>query len=167
MKKGIALLVLVFCASILMVASSQSGMAWLTRERYAPNSILHSDKYTYGDLYGISYLPDFKMYKDTLGVPKPVLSSIEKDIELFVVGDSYFYSSFELVPGYFERTKSLQFYKWDHQPVQPVELAKNPTRKVLLVESVERNVLNLVKLDNIKSVLTDHLEKSQPRAWIR
>ncbi|MEY4273504.1 MAG: hypothetical protein RL638_452 [Bacteroidota bacterium] len=161
MKKGIALLVLVFFAGILMVASSQSGMAWLTSVRYSPTSILHSDKYTYGDLYGISYFPEFKKYKDTLAVQKPVLSSNEKDLELYVVGDSYFYSSFKLDPDYFERAKSLQFYKWDHQPVQPVELSKNPTRKVLLVESVERNVLNLVKLDNIKSVFDGRVrEKS-------
>jgi hypothetical protein len=144
-----------------MVASSQSGMAWLTSVRYSPTSILHSDKYTYGDLYGISYFPEFKKYKDTLAVQKPVLSSNEKDLELYVVGDSYFYSSFKLDPDYFERAKSLQFYKWDHQPVQPVELSKNPTRKVLLVESVERNVLNLVKLDNIKSVFDGRVrEKS-------
>jgi hypothetical protein len=133
------------------MSSSQTGMAWLTKQRYALDAFLGSDKYTYGDLYGISYLPKFKQVKDTSPVMPSELSTAEKDISLYVIGDSYFYSSFEQVPDYFERTKSLIFYKWGDRPSQSFKMPQDSTRKVLLIESVERNVLNIISLQNIQA----------------
>lgn len=152
MRKFIALFVLFLFAAALFVSSSNTGMAWLTKQRYAPDALLGSDKYTYGDLFGISYLPAFKKVKDTSPVAPPLLSAAEKDIALYVIGDSYFYSSFEQIPDYFERTKSLTFYKWDDRPLRSFKLPQDSTRKVLLIECVERNVLNVVNPQRVQAV---------------
>ncbi len=165
MKKGLALLVLVVCSGILMVASSQQGMAWLTRVRYMPQDYWGSDKYKFGDLYGISYLPEFKVENDKAGVRKPELKSANKDLQVYVIGDSYFYSSFDLVPDYFERAQSLQFVKWDGQFPSSWESSKDSARKVLLVECVERNVLSVVKLANVQGIFEPKEEEKSKVGW--
>lgn len=165
MRKSIAISVLFFCAAALFVSSTNAGMAWLTKQRYSPDAILGSDKYTYGDLFGISYLTAFKEVKDTSPVSPPLLSEAEKDISLYVIGDSYFYSSFEQVPDYFERTKALTFYKWDDRPVQSFKLPKDSTRKVLLIECVERNVLNVVNSQRVQAVFELPVQES-PKPWV-
>ncbi len=165
MRKIIALFVLFLFATALIMSSSNTGMAWLTKQRYAPDALLGSDKYTYGDLFGISYLPAFKKVKDTSPVSPPVLSAARKDLSLYVIGDSYFYSSFEQVPDYFERTKSLTFYKWDDRPVQSFKLPQDSTRKVLLIECVERNVLNVVNPQRVQAVFELPVQES-PKASV-
>lgn len=160
MRKFIALFVFILFGAALIMSSSNSGMAWLTNQRYAPGALLGSDKYTYGDLFGISYLPAFKKVKDTSPVAPPVLSAAGKDLSLYVIGDSYFYSSFEQVPDYFERTKSLTFYKWDDRPAQSFKLLQDSTRNVLLIECVERNVLNVVNLQRVQSVFELPVQES-------
>ncbi len=152
MKKLLAVLVFVLCAGLLMVSSSQSGMSWLTHARYQPNSLLGSDKYLYGDLYGISYLSNFKYIKDVSAVRPDELISKQKDISLYVIGDSYFYSSFEIIPAYFERVNSIQFFKWDHSPEVKFKFSQGSTKRVLLVESVERNVLNLMYKERVAAI---------------
>jgi hypothetical protein len=152
MKKGFALLVLIFFTTVLIVGSSQWGMSWLTKFRYESKGFLGSDKYLYGDLYGISYLRDFRMVKDVSAVRPPVLQSKQKDISLYVIGDSYFYSSFDIVPTYFERVKAIQFFKWDYLPSAPFSFDEPTTKRVLLIESVERNVFNAMSQERVSPI---------------
>lgn len=161
MKKGFALLVFIFFTSVLVVCSTQWGMSWLTKIRYESNGFLGSDKYQYGDLYGIAYLKDFKLELDMSVVSPPKLLSKQQDISIYIIGDSYFYSSFDIVPNYFERVKSIQFFKWDYSPKIPFSFSGHNTKRVLLIESVERNVFNLISQKRLASIFKqpDNMEE--------
>lgn len=151
MKKIVALFVFVICLLALLVSSSEQGMRMLTKERYAGSGIWHSDKYAFGDLYGLSYLPEFRIAKQEKFTEVPAGLPAEKDLDLYVVGDSYLYSYLDTLPDYYARVNQLDFRRWEHVPVR-AEAFTSGRKKVLLIESVERNIANVIDLERIRAV---------------
>jgi hypothetical protein len=151
MKKIAAFFVFFSCLLALVVSSSEQGMRKLTKERYAGSGILNSDKYAFGDLYGISYLPDFRIAKQEKFMEVPSGLPAEKDIDLYLVGDSYLYSYLDTIPNYYARVSKLDFRRWAHVPLRE-ESFKSTRKKVLLIESVERNLAYVIGLDHIRAV---------------
>ena len=151
MKKIVALFVFIICLLALVLSSSDAGMRKLTKERYAGTGILHSDKYAFGDLYGLSYLPEFRIAKQEKFTEVPAGLPAEKDLDLYVVGDSYLYSYLDTVPDYYARVNKLDFRRWEHVPVR-AEGFTSGRKKVLLIESVERNIANVILLERIRAV---------------
>jgi hypothetical protein len=151
MKKIVAFFVFIICLLALLVSSSEQGMRILTKERYAGSGILNSDKYAFGDLYGISYLPEFRIPKEEKFIEVPAGLPAEKDLDLYVVGDSYLYSYLDTLPDYYARVNTLDFRRWEHVPAR-AEAFTSGRKKVLLIESVERNIANVVALDRIRAV---------------
>ena len=136
MKKGIAFFVLISCSIVLLLCNH---IEWVTRMRYSTTGILGSDKYTYGDLYGMSYLPAFKYVKDNRWTAKPTGASGLRDLDLDIIGDSYLYSYVGMDTAYFPRANKVRFRKWGD--VTPAFFEPKPTKnRVLLVECVERNL---------------------------
>ncbi len=129
-------------------------MQWVTKYRYARKDAWGSDKYMFGDLFGLSYLKEFKVLLDTHHVDLPALQvgTLKKNINLTILGDSYFYSSFESNSRYFSRVKNFDFVSWSTQnPIQisPVKTENN----VLLIEVVERNMHRLLQVNELISRL--------------
>lgn len=151
MKKIVAFFVFVICLLALLVSSSERGMRLLTKERYAGAGILNSDKYAFGDLYGLSYLPEFRIAKQEKFAEVPAGLPAEKDLDLYVVGDSYLYSYLDTLPDYYARVNQLDFRRWEHVPVR-AEAFTSGRKKVLLIESVERNIGNVIALERIRAV---------------
>ena len=66
MRRTFLLLVIAIFASIMIVSTSGKLMRQITQYRTSTTSALGSEKYRYGDLYGLSYLPDFKIENNFL-----------------------------------------------------------------------------------------------------
>lgn len=151
MKKIAAFFVFFICLLALVVSSSEQGMRKLTKARYAATGILNSDKYAFGDLYGISYLPEFRIPKEEKFLEVPTGLPAVKDIDLYIVGDSYLYSYLDTIPDYYARVNKLDFRRWAHVPVR-AEAFQSNRKKVLLIETVERNIANVLALERIRAV---------------
>ena len=114
MQKLLAFLVFIFCALTLYLTSSNTGMKWVTRDRYSRIGALGADKYLYGDLYGLTYLSKFKKAKDSnfVSLPAIVQKANSDTAKLFILGDSYLYSFFKEDPRYYVGINQVQFIRW-------------------------------------------------------
>jgi len=154
MRKILAWFSLVIFTYVLVCASSDKTMKWLSQQRSLQPEILRSDKYTFGDLYGFSYLPQFRIIKDTSKVELPtnvVVSLPSKD--LYVLCDSYFYSSFVENPRYFSGVKNAYFTRWTEDTLVNAITLK-ASNSILLIECVERNALMRLKLSEVVNRIT-------------
>ncbi len=154
MQKLLAFLVFIFCALTLYLTSSNTGMKWVTRDRYSRIGALGADKYLYGDLYGLTYLSKFKKVKDTNFVSLAAINQKANSdtAKLFILGDSYLYSFFKEDPRYYVGINQVQFIRWS--VANPVEIIPSKNKKnILLIESVERNMLGLFNLNSVKARL--------------
>ena len=154
MQKLLAFLGFIFCVLTLYLTSSNTGMKWITRDRYSRVGAFGADKYLYGDLYGLTYLSQFKKIKDTnfVSLPAIVQKSNSDTAKLFILGDSYLYSFFKEDPRYYVGINQVQFVRWS--VANPVEILPSKNKKnILLIESVERNMSGLFNLSSVKARL--------------
>ena len=154
MQKLFAFLGFIFCVLTLYLTSSNTGMKWITRDRYSRVGAFGADKYMYGDLYGLTYLSQFKKVKDTNFVSLPAIDqkSNSDTAKLFILGDSYLYSFFKEDPRYYVGINQVQFIRWS--VANPVEILPSKNKKnILLIESVERNMSGLFNLNSVKARL--------------
>lgn len=153
MKKFIFAAVGVFFLSIYIVSSSSDLMKKITQYRFLTESILKSSKYRFGDLYGVSYLADFKkeVWKEKTVIERDTCS-FSREINLFCICDSYLYS-FIQSPSIFCGVKTYKFTRWYLDG--PIETELDSTKvNVLLIERTERyfpftplaDYLNRIKL---------------------
>lgn len=161
MRRIIALFIFLFFSAILAISSSERGMHWITQVRYARNDAWGADKYRFGDLYGISYLSDFRIVKDThlLALPSPS-KIITQDYDLTILGDSYLYGSFQIYPAYFSRVNSVQMFRWSDS-LQHLISTNSSRKKVLLIECVERNMWDRMNLSDAKRRLDFQAAKEE------
>ena len=167
MQKLLAFLVFIFCALTLYLTSSNTGMKWITRDRYSRVGAFGADKYRYGDLYGLAYLSKFKQVKDTSFVTLPAVDQkANSDVaKLFILGDSYLYSFFKEDPRYYAGVNEVKFIRWS--VANPVQIIPSKNKKnILLIESVERNMLGLFNLNSVKARL-DRAEAINPELKVR
>ena len=154
MQKLLAFLGFIFCVLTLYLTSSNTGMKWITRDRYSRVGAFGADKYLYGDLYGLTYLSQFKKIKDTnfVSLPAIVQKSNSDTAKLFILGDSYLYSFFKEDPRYYVGINQVQFIRWS--VANPIEILPSKNKKnILLIESVERNMSGLFNLSSVKARL--------------
>ncbi len=162
MKKLLAFLVLLILLYWLVCASSTTGMRWINKLRDQQWTFLQSDKYTYGDLYGISYLKEFRIPKEPEYVPLPKPdTSIKRPYDLYILGDSYLYSYFDKKPDYYTGVKQVYFKKWSEDTLLNADyIQKHPS--ILLIECVERNAQNRLNFsDAISHYRMEEPKKSQ------
>jgi hypothetical protein len=162
MKRAFAFLVMIVLLLVLGISSSDQAMRWLSKSRYLQEGNLGSDKYRYGDLYGLSYLPDFRMLKDTSLIVNQFTSAGRRDTDLYIIGDSYLYSYIQMDTANFARSKRVFFRKWSEGGASPIAIHPSGNKKVLLIESVERNIASVIDLLSVKA----HLEEyDAPLTW--
>ncbi|MDT8887991.1 hypothetical protein PQG44_09905 [Aquirufa sp. LEPPI-3A] len=162
MKKALAFLVLIVLLGVLGISSSDQAMRWISKARYQQQGNLGSDKYRFGDLYGLTYLPAFRLEKDTSLISNQYTSPGLRDTDLYIIGDSYLYSYMQMDTSNFARAKRLDFRKWSDGGGAPIAFTPSSHKKVLLIESVERNIWNVIDIMRVKA----HLEGYRaPLTW--
>jgi hypothetical protein len=162
MKKVLAFLVLIVLLAVLGISSSDQAMRWISKARYQQQGNLGSDKYRFGDLYGLAYLPAFRMEKDTSLISNQVTFAGVRDTDLYILGDSYLYSYIQMDTSNFVRAKRVDFRKWADGAGAPISIKPSSHKKVLLIESVERNIGNVIDIMRVKA----HLEGYRaPLTW--
>ena len=107
MRRIVAFVGLLFLAFVLIFGSSNEGMRLLSQRRYMRQDGWGADKFTFGDLYGLTYIKPFKMPRDTSFVALPVLETDSANYKMHIIGDSYLYSFFSMDPRYFEKTGAV------------------------------------------------------------
>lgn len=156
MQKIIKFTVLIICLVIYLVSVYQPVSDKWELYKITHSGIFSSDRYVYGDLYGMSHLSYFrKQYQPDTPV---VYADCEgmKNIDLYAESDSYVWPLFT-IPNYFCCVNKLTYVKNKEGYI----IARLDTSKVnvLLLEFSERNVLrsltdstyvnNLVNIRNI------------------
>ena len=157
MKKALAIGISIFFFLILILGTSEKKLADFKDFR-DDFGFLRSQKYAYGDLYGFSYMPEFRIAKpaksETVEIVK---NNSEKKINLYSFCDSYLYS-FVNSTDKFNSVKTYEYQK-DNDKNPPTFKIDTNQFNVLLVEAVERNIRMLFtdtnytcsKLNYIKS----------------
>ena len=124
-----------------VVSCNQSLTAKLSTAKLNNHTIFGTNKWQYGDLYGLSNLSYFrKNFKD----PKPAGSTVcnaKNDINLYVACDSYVWGFFKTNEAYCG-VKNLYLIKTNGNEVftQTIDTSAN---NVLLLECAERNLPGL------------------------
>ena len=150
MRRIVAFVGLLFLAFVLIFGSSNEGMRLLSQRRYMRQDGWGADKFTFGDLYGLTYIKPFKMPRDTSFVALPVLETDSANYKMHIIGDSYLYSFFSMDPRYFEKTGAVQFVRWSTPNAIPYQLATDK-KNILLIECVERNFRQLMQVQEIRN----------------
>jgi hypothetical protein len=162
MKRLLAYFVLIVLLLVLGISSSEQAMRWISKARYQKEGIFGSDKYRFGDLYGLTYLSDFRIEKNNALLEKQYQLDHSRDIDLYILGDSYLFSYIQMDTSNFARSKQVVFRKWSDGDSAPIEIHPSKRKKVLLVETVQRNVWTVIDLLRVRS----HLEGYQiPLTW--
>jgi len=151
MRKTIAIAVFILSAGLLLLSMNQSFINRIKQDRYfdhlnppsAANRPLYyrlfvrSDRWRYGDLYGLCYLPEFKFklapfkkYEKALGKPLNKRS-------LYIIGDSFLAD--KTLNGAFEGFDDVIFL--DRRfPIGPIIL-DTARENYLIMEFAERNLI--------------------------
>lgn len=143
MKKIVAITVVILTLLILIISSIDDVTKSIADFRYNSRSWWGSDKFAYGDLYGLTYLSHFRM-KDQKGKRNFISFQTPgqfKDIDLYAMSDSYTWSLF-LEPQLFYHVNKVQFALFGDREIIPVNLDHHK-KNVLVLESSERNIRSI------------------------
>ncbi|MFA6246605.1 MAG: hypothetical protein WC615_06670 [Mucilaginibacter sp.] len=170
MRKGFGLLILLLTVVLLLSAMNQSFINKLKFEKYFdaldPQVIhenalfkavfVHSDKWRYGDLYGLSYLHQYKFklepFKSYLRKP----GSRKTGKILYIVGDSFLAD--KTLSGAFDQFDNVIFFdrRFDFGPVKPDPAKQN----YLVMEFAERNLVDYDIDSTFEVLATNHQVKN-------
>lgn len=117
--------VIFFCLLVWLAGCSRHFQQWLGEKSIIP------DDYRYGDLYRLSYLPQFKQSREHC----PKFCSTEKlPIHLYVIGDSF------LEPGKVDAADfCVQRYTYTHWNDTTLVSLDKKVKNILILETVERH----------------------------
>ncbi len=160
MRKALAFIVLIVLLGVLGLSSSERAMRWLSFVRYHDTGLFGSDKYRFGDLYGLTYLAPFRMEKDTTLVRNQGGKAEKRDLDLYILGDSYLYSYVQMDTANFRRSNHVEFRRWSDQSVKPISIRSSLNKKVLVIETVERNVWTILHKDRLRTQLENVPDQS-------
>lgn len=159
MRKIVASFILIICTTLLGIGYQSDWMSSVSKWMYGSKSLLGSDKYRYGDLYGLSYYPAFRIEKEEEKLPAYSVTSKMKDINLTIIGDSYTYSFIDEQVQNFERVKDFQFASWEDRNKLKIP-SPSTAKNILLIEIVERNAIAKLKEEEFKKCF--QLQKDRP-----
>jgi hypothetical protein len=124
---------------LLVVATTRDYMIELKNSRYGNKSLLRSDRYRYGDLYGFCYLPRFRNVPPTQ-VTIPLLPQTQDTcIRLVALCDSYFWSSIKN-DSILNGVKDVTYIKWNASSLKETVVIDTTKPNVLLIETIEREL---------------------------
>jgi hypothetical protein len=109
---------------------------------WAADHKIYPDNFRYGDLYRLSFLPQFK--QKAINCADSEAPKVANNVHLYIIGDSFGEDS-KIDTGLFKADK-YQFAHWDY----PKDIVLDPkATNVLVMESVERSAkLHFIKPSN-------------------
>ena len=141
MKKIVAFGLLTITLCVFIISSVDDLTKMFAHAKYKSKAWWGSDKYQYGDLYGFSYLPHFRI-KDVEGIRNltrfDTTANETKKIDLYALSDSYIWGILRY-PSLFYHVNKITFTKLNYRQVTWVSLDKTK-KNVLLLECSERNL---------------------------
>ena len=158
MRKFLSFSVLVFFSLIYFLSSNDYLMKKIAPVRYEMQSVWGSDKYLYGDLYGLSYLSNYKIKPEKK--PQQISNCPGPDnINLFMICDSYLWS-FIKTDSIFCNVNRLKYARWTYneQINEPMDTTK---RNILILEASERQVRKLMS-DTTEMFTSVNIYKNNP-----
>ena len=152
MRKALALLILILSTGVLMVSMNQAFINGLKQARYfyhlEPHPagkqtfyqrfLLRSDRWDYGDLYGLCYLPGYRYkiepFKDYEHKP----NHVQTNKILYIIGDSYLAD--KQMSGAFDSFDDVKFLdrRFAFGPITLDSTKQN----YLIMEFAERNLID-------------------------
>jgi hypothetical protein len=134
LKKLIAFILMVFCLSSFLISVNPIWMKKFASFKYKTDNVFFkSVKYQYGDLFGITYLSDFKIPFDQYNI-KVKKQNIIRKTKLFILSDSYVY--YNLKPHHFNDVDSIIWANWKDE-AQSLYINKSK-KNILIIETAER-----------------------------
>jgi hypothetical protein len=139
MKNTLAISISLLFLLFLIVGTSNDALTKFKEIRNKSN-FLRPQKYTYGDLYGFSYLPEFRVSETKKTDSVEIVKNKEnRTIHLYSFCDSYIYTFLKSIT-LFNSVTNYQHSKWDYDP-DPANFKLDTTQfNVLLIERVERYI---------------------------
>lgn len=137
-----AIFIISFCCLYFLVIGTSNQLMKKFKEIVSEFEMLQSQKFKYGDLYGFSYLSDYKIFRDDKTNFKAIPSEKIKNINLFYVCDSYLWD-FIKKDSIEYQFRSFQQAIWDRSNLVFEKLDTNQTN-VLLIERTERDAKSLI-----------------------
>lgn len=157
MKKIILISTVIFFTLIYIVSSNVRLMGIIAPYRYELESPLGSDKYKYGDLYGFSYLKDFKIKPEKKKLT--VNSNKPRSINLYALCDSYLWS-FVKSDSLLEYVNRYKYARLGYGEQIEETLDTNFTN-ILIIEVTERQVRKYLS-DTKELFLSMRVSKDHP-----
>ncbi len=151
MRKLSAYIVLVVVGLIYVAGCNQTITNKIQEYKAKDNPYLNSDRYRYGDLYGMSYLSYFRKSYNPGPPIKMIECSCTPKIDLYTVSDSYIWPAFTSKKYYYGVDKLDNLISSHHEKFKiNLDSAKI---NVLMLEFTERNVAYMLEdegyMDNI------------------
>jgi hypothetical protein len=151
MRKPVGLLILILSTAVLLTATNQSFINRIKQDRYFDhlienpgkrtfyrNVFVRSDRWRYGDLYGLCYLPQFKLRLEPFRTYNVSTTRSATGRVLYLIGDSFLA----------DKTLTYAFDQFDNVvfldrrfPFGPIHL-DSTRQNYLLLEFAERNLNN-------------------------
>jgi hypothetical protein len=142
MRRATGNIVLIL-AIALFIASSVDGLTRiLAQAKYASVSWWGSDKYAYGDLYGMTYLPQFHIPVDKPEQPMIQCHPPQQGYHIYAISDSYTWDAFKN-PANFCGAEVSGYAASNFRDVLPVTLSST-AKNIVVIETNERNIRSLL-----------------------
>lgn len=147
MRKTLGYIVLILALAVFIISSVDDLTRIPAQAKYASKSWWGSDKYNHGDLYGMSYLPQFKATPHGQIIPaRAACQGTNRNLHVYAVSDSYTWDVFgnpANICGASESGYAASNF-FDQLPVHFDPTARN----IIVIEANERNVLQV--LNNVE-----------------
>lgn len=139
--RAVSITGLLIVIMLFMISSFDDLTRLVNKPRSKSMSWWGSGRYPYGDLYGMSYLPQFKIAvpnEDIARLTHPQTPATQKNTDLYALSDSYLWGMLDH-SELFSNINRVKYVISNTRNVQPVIL-DTTKRNVLLIEVVERNI---------------------------
>ena len=158
MKKMFSFFLGLFFLFILVISFSNNLMKLFANFHNSKNSIFGSDKYRYGDLYGLSYLKDFKFEIDENSNNVALIKYNTSAYNLFIAGDSYLGRPFVKSDSIFCGVNDYWYSNYVRETPPAIKLPDNQ-RNILVIETVERNLLTFADTNVLSHIVVGNKNK--------
>ena len=130
-------------AGIFVLSSNSHWMQALALSRSSINAAVPADKYRFGDLYSLCYLPDYKQRAFNAADLRPNYvrqKAPGNEVCLYSICDSYL-AAFLLNDSLLSHARSYQFIRWNTKAKQVC--LDSTKHNILVLETVEREVRSM------------------------
>lgn len=142
MKKIILFILALILTTVYIITAKSSLMVKLMPGKNISTSLLGSDRYYWGDLYGMSYLKEYKIRQESY-YPDSVNFKGKGNTNLYMICDSYVWA-FIKDGSSFANVNKMEYKRWLY-PGNISEKLDEKKSNILIIELSERNIRLFLK----------------------